>query len=99
MATIHHSSTHRRAAQALRAKHLQPCQSWTGCIYPGDPIRYDLRAPHPLSFSAEHWPPIELAGPHNNLVPSHLGCQHNQGGMIRAGKAQQVAPPSSGVWD
>lgn len=93
MAATHHSSAHRRAAAALRARGLQPC-----CLC-GQPIDYTARAPHPASFSAEHWPPISVAGEHHNLAPAHLGCQRIQGGLLRAGQAQQIAAPSSGVWD
>lgn len=93
MATIHHSSAHKRAALTLRAQHRQPC------ILCGGLIDYQAKTPDPLSFSAEHWPPIAIAGEHTHLEPAHLGCQRHQGGLIRAGKWTDPTPPSSGVWD
>jgi hypothetical protein len=92
MAAIHHSSAHRRAANALRNQQLQPC------ILCGGHIDYQARTPHPDSFSAEHWPPISQAGDHHNLLPAHLGCQRTQGGQIRAGRHHEPPPKTSGVW-
>ena len=93
MAQIHHTSAHKRAALALRARGLQPC------VLCGKPIDYTAQASDPASFSAEHWPPIAVAGEHDHLEPAHLGCQHEQGGQIRAGRHRvDHSAYSSGVW-
>lgn len=94
MAAIHHTSTHRRAANQLKAQRRQPC------VLCGGVIDYNATKPDPLSFSAEHWPPISTAGEHHHLEPAHLGCQWQQGGAIRAGSRHiDPRPKSSGVWD
>lgn len=98
MATIHHSSAHKRAALTLRAQQHPWCQCTTGCIHPGEPIRYDLRAPHPLSFSAEHVIAVSSGGTTEPLVPAHLACQRRQGGLIRAGQQQTQPTYTTDVW-
>ena len=97
MAKVHHSSPHRRAAGRLKAQRHPWCQCTTGCIYPGQPIRYDLAAPHPLSFSAEHVIAVSSGGSTGPLAPAHLGCQRRQGGLIRAGKVMRRRW-TSGTW-
>lgn len=64
---------YRRNREALRAKRL-PC--WL-C---GKPIRYDLKPPEPLSFSADHVDPVGLGGSnHGELRAAHLGCNKKRG--------------------
>ena len=87
-----YGTAYRKARAALKAKQQQPC-----CLC-GDWIDYTLTSPAPGSFSAEHWPPVSQAGAHTNLLPAHLGCQHQQGGRIRAGQPQTVPTRTSGVW-
>ena len=66
-------AVYRRNREALRAKRL-PC--WL-C---GQPIRYDLKAPEPLSFSADHVDPVALGGHnHGELRAAHLGCNKKRG--------------------
>ena len=70
-------ATYRRNRAALRAKRL-PC--WL-C---GKPIRYDLKAPHPLSFSADHVDPVARGGHnHGELKPAHLGCNKKRSAKRR----------------
>jgi hypothetical protein len=95
VAKIHHSSSHKAAALALRALGLQPC------VLCGMEIDYGVRFPHPLSFSAEHWPPLAEVGPHDHLEPAHYGCQTRQGGMIRRAHSKRdswARSYMSGVW-
>ena len=80
-----------RAALKVEAERLQaPCHR---C---GRPIRYDQPWPHPLAFTADHDPPVHVAGAHLNLVPAHARCQSLQGAgitnTIRAGKRRRRSP-------
>lgn len=63
-----------RANRAALRKRRLPC--WL-C---GKPIRYDLAAPHPLSFSADHVDPVANGGHnHGELRAAHLGCNKKRG--------------------
>lgn len=54
------------------------------CWYCGRPIRYDLKGPHPLSFTADHvvepgrCDPAMVNDP-SNLRPAHYGCNSSRG--------------------
>lgn len=98
MAQAHWTYAYQRAKAALRRQLLPQCRV-TPCKYLGVPIRYDLAYPHPLSFSAEHDPPVSVAGPHLNLVPAHLGCQRSQGADITNRKRwHRPIPRTSKAW-
>lgn len=93
--SAHNSSAYRKARLDLKALQIPTCHLCSGAR---GPIRYDLDAPDPLSFSADHWPPVSTAGEHTNLLPVHLVCQHEQGGRIRTGQDTMITAPTSGVW-
>ena len=64
---------YRRNRAALRRRGL-PC--WL-C---GKPIRYDLKAPARLSFSADHVDPVGRGGSNRGeLRAAHLGCNQKRG--------------------
>ena len=95
MAQAHRTYAYRRARQALRDKHLQPC------VLCAHPIDYTLTHPNPGSFSPEHLIPARQGGDHTTLAPAHLGCQHRQGAhsVNATRRGDDTTPPrTSGVW-
>ncbi len=68
-----------RKARAELRDHGRPC--WL-C---GQPIRYDLRAPHPASFTADHVVELHRGGTNDpeNLRPAHYGCNSRRGAIYR----------------
>lgn len=79
-----YSPEYRAARKALRALG-RPC--WL-C---GKPIRYDLKGPHPLSFTADHvvepgrCDPAMVNDP-SNLRPAHYGCNSRRGAHYGNGR-------------
>lgn len=64
---------YRRNRAALRARRLP-------CAICGKPINYELRAPHPRSFSADHVDPVARGGANDGpLQAAHLGCNKRRG--------------------
>jgi 5-methylcytosine-specific restriction endonuclease McrA len=77
---------YRKARAELRALGL-PC--WL-C---GQPIRYDLKHPHPRSFSADHVTPPRHGGQHEgNLRAAHLGCNSRRAALEQQGHRFDVKP-------
>lgn len=81
-----YSPEYRKSRAELRALGL-PC--WL-C---GRPIRYDLAAPHPLSFSADHvTSPLKGGGHGGNLRASHLGCNSRRAALEQQGRRFDAPP-------
>ena len=93
MPTEEHSSwAYRVAAGKLRKQGLQPC------VLCAEWIDYTLTYPHRDSFAAEHVVPVRDGGTwRDGLLPSHVKCQNEQGGRVRAG-LEDERPMTSGVW-
>jgi 5-methylcytosine-specific restriction protein A len=71
---IRSTRTWQRITKTIRR---QAAANNTPCGICGKPIRYDLHAPNPQSFSVDHITPIANGGaPYDlhNLQPAHLGC-------------------------
>lgn len=94
MPTSEHSSwAYRVARDKLKATHQQPC------VLCAEWIDYTLKAPHPMRFAAEHVIPVRDGGTwRDGLLPSHVQCQNEQGGRVRAGLDEASWPMTSGVW-
>ncbi len=78
-----------RNARATRRDQCRPC--WL-C---GQPIRYDLRAPHPASFTADHVGELNRGGTNDpeNLRPAHYGCNSRRGAVYRnTGRSRGAQP-------
>jgi hypothetical protein len=77
---------YRKARAELRALGL-PC--WL-C---GHAIRYDLKHPHPRSFSADHVvSPLKGGGHDGNLRASHLGCNSRRAALEQQGVRFDAQP-------
>lgn len=59
-----------------------------GCAICGGPLRPEFRAPHPLSSSVGHEPPLAVARRDGWLTvierPEHLGCNQRKGSRVDA---------------
>ena len=65
--------TGNRRYRRRRARVLAPQRIW--CHLCGEEIDKTLRAPHPLSASADHVHPVASGGSqHGALAPAHLIC-------------------------
>jgi 5-methylcytosine-specific restriction endonuclease McrA len=66
----------KRVAKAQKAKRRP-------CYHCGQPIDYELKWPHPASFSADHLKPWvrhpELRYDPGNVVSTHLRCNQSKG--------------------
>ena len=98
MAKAHWTRAYQADRAWLRAQH-QPL-----CARCGRPIRYDLDAPHPLSFSAGHMPGHEVwrHGQHlgrASLQAEHLGCNARDGArQANASRRPPAGPLTSRKW-
>ena len=65
--------TGNRRYRRRRARVLAPQRIW--CHLCGEEIDKSLRAPHPMSASADHVEPVASGGAqHGALAPAHLIC-------------------------
>lgn len=84
------SRTGDRAYRRKRARLL--AQDELVCAWCGLPIDKTMKAPHPMSPSADHIVPVAAGGSNlGSLQPMHLGCNKSAGakGSRRAPKKNQ----------
>lgn len=84
------TAEYRKARAELRAE-------GGSCWLCGWPIRYDLKGPHPLAFSADHVQAASHGGQHDgNLRAAHYGCNSRRGALQQQGV--NVDPRPERAW-
>lgn len=87
----------RRSTSAWQKARAAVLATATDCWICGDPLRFDVKAPHPLSPSVDHLTPLqhggELLDP-ANLAACHLRCNVRRGNLTRQGRDVDTGPRS-----